>query len=129
MTWAALRAFSEGGSIAAVESSFLGSLILAPYLRLDSAVGALAPSDFSQGFYGEVFSSIMRCPHPEAVMVLHDLEGRDAKAPQGSYGWATVISSILDDPLAEGDAATEAAKAIRTASVERAILARRGAKP
>lgn len=128
MSWAALRAYSEGGSIGAVESSLLGSLILAPYLRLGKHVAALKQEHFSSPVYGAVFEAVMRLRHPEAVLVANDLESRGVKHPQGSYGWGTVINSVLDDPLVEEEATEEAAKAVRAASVARAVAARRGAQ-
>ncbi len=124
MTWAALRAYSEGGSIAAVESSFLGSLITAPYLRLGKAVCALKPEHFSSSHYGAVFEAVMRLKHPEAVLVAHDLENSGMRPPQGSYGWGTVVGAVLDDPLVDEDAAEEAALTIRAAAKRRSMETR-----
>lgn len=124
MTWAALRAYSEGGSIGAVESSFLGSLITAPYLRLGKAVAALRPEHFSSPHYGAIFDAVMRLRSPEAVLVAHDLENGPLRPPQGSYGWGTVVGSVLDDPLVDEDAAEEAAAAIKAAAKKRAAESR-----
>ena len=129
MTWAALRAYNDGGSIGAVESSLLGTLITAPYLRLSSAVEALKREDFSSPHYGAAFAAIMRLPHPEAVLVAHELDASEVAPPAGSYGWGTVVSALLDGALVDGDAVDTAARAVKNAARERAILARRAGKP
>jgi replicative DNA helicase len=126
MAWAALRTYSEGGSIGAVESSLLGSLIVAPYLRLGKAVTSLRPEHFSSPAYGAIFEAVMRLKHPEAVLVAHDLDANGVRPPRGSYGWGTVINAVLDDPLVEDDAVDVAAKAIRSAAFERSVAAREG---
>jgi hypothetical protein len=126
MSWASLRAYVDGGSIGAVESSLIGSLILCPYLRLGKRVSALQPKHFSSETYGAVFEAVMRLPHPEAVLVAHDLGARKVRPPSGSCGWGTVMGALLDDPLADDDAAEEAAGAILTAFAERIVAGRSG---
>lgn len=126
MSWAALRAYSEGGSIGAVESSLIGSIILCPYLRLGRNVSSLKQKHFSSEAYGAVFETVMRLRHPEAVLVAHDLVDRGLRPPNGSLGWGTVISAVLDDPLVDEDAAEEAAKAIIAAWTERTVAQRSG---
>lgn len=123
--FAAIRRWEEGGDIRAVESSLLGSLILCPYLRLGRRVSALKAEHFSAGEHGAIFDAVMRLKHPEAVLVAHQIDASGLRPPQGSYGWATVVNSVLDDPLVDEEAAEAAAEAIHADFARRMAALRR----
>ncbi len=121
--YASLWRHLEGGPISAVEESLLGSLILAPYLRLGPSVSSLLPSHFSSPNNAAIFRTVMKLKRPEAALVLADLD--QSGPPVGSRGgWATLLSDTLSDPLVDDEAAEDAALAVKEASIKRAREAR-----
>ncbi len=110
-------------TIHAVEASLLGTLMLAPYLRLGQSVSTLRQDHFSDPDNAAIFRSIMRVRRPEAVLVMADL---DANGPPvgGKGGWASLLSEALGDALVDDEAAEDAAVAIKEAAARRAREAR-----
>jgi len=121
--YAAIFRYNEGGPVAAVEKALLGTLIMAPYLRLGAAVGAMTPAHFSNPDNAAIFRSVMKLRRPETVLVLADL---DANGPPAGAtgGWASLLSEALGEALVDDEAVDDAAAVIREASVKRSREAR-----
>jgi hypothetical protein len=66
---------------------------------------------------------------PEAPLVVQSLEEQSVPPPPGFLGWGEAVSLLLDDPLADDEAAIECAKAIRRERIRRQAEARKGANP
>lgn len=121
--YAAIRRHQEGGPVDAVEKAFLGTLIMAPYLRLGAAVGAMTPAHFSNPDNGAIFRSVMKLRRPEAVLVAADLDANGAPVAS-RVGWATLLGEALGEALVDDEAVDDAAAVIREAHVRRAREAR-----
>lgn len=121
--YGSIWAYGHGATVAAVERGLLGTLIVAPYLRLGSAVAALSPEHFGDPNNAAVFRSVMKLPHPEAVLVAADLE--TTGHPNGDKGgWATLLGEMTGSALVDDEAAEAAAGVIREAAIRRAREAR-----
>lgn len=121
--YAAIERYRDGGTIDGVEMSLLGTLMLAPYLRLGTAVSALRPEHFSGPNGAAMFRSVMRLKRPEAILVMADLDA--SGAPVGATGgWATLLGEALGDALVDDDAVEDAAMVIKEAAARRAREAR-----
>ena len=121
--YAAIFRHQEGGPIDCVEKALLGTLILAPYLRLGSCVSSLLPSHFSNPDNAAIFRSVMKLRRPEAVLVVADLDAGGAPvSPTG--GWATLLGEAMGEALVDDEAVEEAAKAIKEDHVRRSREAR-----
>lgn len=121
--YGAIFRYHDGGTVAAVEYSLLGTLITAPYLRLGAAVSALRPDHFSDPNHAAIFRSVLKLRRPEAVLVVADLD--TAGPPVGSKGgWAYLLSEALGEALVDDEAAEDAARVIKEAAAKRAREAR-----
>lgn len=121
--YAAIFRHQEGGPIDAVEKALLGTLLMAPYLRLGAAVGAMTPAHFSNLDNAAIFRSVMKLRRPEAVLVVADLDA--SGSPVGSKGgWATLLGEAMGEALVDDEAVDDAAAVIREAHVKRAREAR-----
>ena len=131
MSWRSLRSLVEGEPTGAdaVERSLLGAIMLSPSVRLSSAVSVLRPADFRSPWHGSVFAAVMLIRDPEAPLVVQSLEEQSVPPPPGFLGWGEAVSLLLDDPLADDEAAIECAKAIRRERIRRQAEARKGANP
>lgn len=131
MAWQSLRSLVEGEPTGAdaVERALLGAIMLSPSVRLSSAVSALRPADFRSPWRGSVFAAVMLLRDPEAPLVVQSLEEQSVPPPPGFLGWGEAVSLLLDDPLADDEAAIECAKAIRRERIRRQAEARKGANP
>lgn len=121
--YAAIFRYRDGGTVEAVESSLLGTLMVVPYLRLGTNVSALRPDHFSTPNNAAIFRSIMKVRRPEPVLVMADL---DAGGPPvaGAAGWASLLGESLSDVLVDDEAVEEAASVVKEAAAKRAREAR-----
>jgi len=119
----ALRSLAESPddtqALALLESQLLGALMLAPYLRLDSALQTLRPADFASPHRGAAFAAIMLERHPEIGLVVDRLIREGHPAPPSRAGWADALARTLDVALVEDDAVPDAVRAIKEAAVAR----------
>jgi hypothetical protein len=117
--YAAIFRHQGGGPVDAVEKALLGTLIMAPYLRLGSCVLSLLPSHFSDPDNAAIFRSVMKLRRPEPVLVMADLDA--GGAPVGTTGgWATLLGEAMGEALVDDEAVEDAAKAIKEDHVRRA---------
>lgn len=121
--YAAIERYRDGGTIDGVEKALLGTLMLAPYLRLGAAVSALRQEHFSNLNHAAMFRSVLKLKRPEAILVMADLDA--SGPPVGSTGgWATLLGQALGDALVDDDAVEDAAMVIKEAAARRAREAR-----
>lgn len=122
--YAAIWRHLQGESIEAVEKGLIGTLIMAPYLRLGAVIEALKPEHFLSQNNATMFRSVMRLKRPEIALVVYDLDSHGH--PIGNVGgWATLVCETLECALVDDDAVMDAATAIREAATRRASAARR----
>ena len=121
--FAAIARYADGGPIAAVEASLIGTLILSPINRLDEWVSGLRAQHFSDPDLGRVFEEVMAAKHPEAVLVAESLHSKSPGRP-----WAALVSGCLSDTLVDDEAVSEAAMAVRGDFAKRSAERRRASK-
>lgn len=121
--YAAIFRYRDGGTVEAVESSLLGTLMVAPYLRLGTNVANLRPDHFSTPNNAAIFRSVMGLRRPESVLVLADLD-KNGPPVGATGGWATLLSEALSDVLVDDEAVEDAATVIKEAAAKRAREAR-----
>jgi len=103
----------------AAESSLLGGLILAPFLR--RRVGTLRSADFREHTRALIFDALLGMDGPVTANLLWaELEARGAKPPAGTT-WPWVIGELLSDPQVDEDTLPGFVKTIKEAAAKRRL--------
>lgn len=107
--------------IDAVERMVLGSCIITPYL-LDRCA-SLSAGDFRAPLRGQILDVMRGMPRSalEAWSLVLALDDAGLKPPQGLYGWAPVVSTLLDDVAIEEEAFDFYVRAVSAAAIARKI--------